>query len=134
MRTRPTLKGASGSPRPARPDAVYAPIGAVAISAGVLIYLLDRSPENIYFLPVLWDSRHAAWFGPLTGVLPEFLHVFAFIRLTAAVVPGLLRPISICGFWLGIETLFQSGQHAALAPAIATARSMWLEQSTEPRM
>jgi hypothetical protein len=78
MRTSPILKGASGSHRPVRPDAVYALIGAVAISTGVLIYLLDRSPESVYFLPAVWHSHHAAWFGPLGGVLPQFLHVFAF--------------------------------------------------------
>ena len=86
MRTIPVLKGASGSRRPARPDAVYALIGAVAISTGVLIYLLDRSPESVYFFPAVWDNGHIAWFGLLSGVLPELLYVFAFISLTVAVV------------------------------------------------
>jgi len=71
MRTLPVLKGASGSRRPARPDAVYALIGAVAISTGVLIYLLDRSPESVYFLSAVWHSHHTARLCPLSGVLPE---------------------------------------------------------------
>ena len=127
MRTMPALKGVSGSRRPVRPDAVYALIGAVAISTGVLIYLLDRSPTSVFFLPALWHGRHVAWF-PLGGVLPEFLHVFAFILLTAAVVPGPPRPIAICGVWLAIEALFEIGQHPGLAPAIAAALPGWLEQ------
>lgn len=127
MRTTPIFKGASGSHRPARPDAVYTLIGAVAISTGVLVYLLDRSPASVYFLPALSNISHTAWFGPLGGVLPDFLHVFAFILLTAAVVPGPPRIVSICLFWLGIEALFEIGQHPALAPAIAAALPTWLE-------
>jgi hypothetical protein len=63
MRTSPMLKGASGSHTPARPDAVDTLIGAVAISKGVVVYLLDRSPESVYLLPTIWNSGCAAWFG-----------------------------------------------------------------------
>lgn len=90
--------------------------------------MLARYPESVYFLPAVWGSGRAAWFGPLGGALPEFLHVFAFILLTAAVVPGPPRLLLICGFWLGIESFFELGQHPTLAPAIAAALPTWLEQ------
>lgn len=63
MRTRPMFKGASGSRRPPRPDAVYALIGAMAIGRGFVVCLLDRSPESVYFFPAVWDSGCTAWFG-----------------------------------------------------------------------
>lgn len=128
MRATPVLRGASGSRRPAGPDVVYALIAAAALGAGSLVYLLDRSPGNVYFLPLAWGSGYGSWFGALSGVLPAFLHVYAFILLTAAVVSARARVLSICLFWLGIDTLFELGQHATLAPALAAALPARFEQ------
>lgn len=125
MRTTPLYR-ASGSRRPLAPDAVYALIAAVTLGMGLSVYLFARPPLEL--LPFAWNSRVGAWLGPLGGVLPEFLHVFAFILLTAAVVPEPSRLVSICGFWLGIETFFELGQHPSLAPSIAAAVPQWFEQ------
>lgn len=126
MRTRLGFFGASGSHRLAKPAVLYALIAATAIAAGVLVYAFDRSSESIYFLPDAFASG-SGWFGAFGGVLPAFLHVYAFILLTGAVIPESARRFSICLFWLGIETLFELGQHASIAPSIAAALPVWLE-------
>lgn len=125
MRTTPT-HWVSGSRRPHGPDTVYALIAAAALGMGILVYLFARPP--IELLPFSWHFRPGPWSGSLTGVLPEFLHVFAFILLTAAVVRRPPRPVSICAFWLGTETLFEVGQHPLLAPYMAETLPTWLGQ------
>lgn len=125
MRTTPIRRG-SGSRRPLGPEDTYALIAAVAFGMGISVYLFTRPP--LALLPFAWNTRAGAWLGPLGGVLPEFFHVFAFILLTAAVVPGPPRVIAICGFWLGIETFFELGQHPVLTPAITSALPTWFEQ------
>lgn len=125
MRTT-SLRRVSGSRRPLGPDAVYALIAAVALAMGVSVYLFARPPLDL--LPFSWNLFTGAGLRPLSGVLPEFLHVFAFILLTAAVVRGPPRVIPICVFWVGIETFFELGQHPSLAPYITAAVPQWFEQ------
>lgn len=125
MRTPPS-HWASGSRRPVGPDAVYALIAAVALGMGMSVYVLARPPIDL--LPFSWNLQAGVGLGLLGGVLPEFVHIFAFILLTAAVAPGPPRLIAICVFWLGIEILFELGQHPALAPVIGSALPTWLEQ------
>ncbi len=105
-----------------------AALGALAI--GVLVYALDRLPESVYFLPTGWslaDGRHV-WFGSLGGQLPEFLHVYAFALLTAAVLVSSRRlALLSCVGWWGLDTLFEIGQHPAVSPAITAALPAWFE-------
>ncbi len=105
-----------------------AALGALAI--GVLVYALDRLPESVYFLPTGWslaDGRHV-WFGSLGGQLPDFLHVYAFALLTAAVLVSSRRlALLSCVGWWGLDTLFEIGQHPAVSPAITAALPAWFE-------
>ena len=106
--------------------ATLAALGALV--AGVLVYALDRLPESVYFLPAGWSLAEGGvrWFGSLGGQLPEFLHVYAFALLMAAVLAssGRLALLS-CAVWWALDSLAELGQHATISPHIAAAVPAW---------
>jgi hypothetical protein len=67
---------------------LLAVIPLVALTIGVLVYVLDRSSDSFYFLThaLSFASGHRPYSDAL-GQLPDFVHVYAFILLTAAVSP-----------------------------------------------
>jgi len=91
-------------------------IGAAVLLVGVLIYLIDRPPDQTYFiykfgmninlfgvLPII--------FGPIGNFLPSFIHVFSFIFLTAGLIAhGKRDYLIICLSWLLIDCAFELGQ------------------------
>ena len=108
--------------------AVLAGLGLLAI--GVLVYVFDRLPESVYYLPVGWSlaTDGEGWFGSVGGQLPGFIHVYAFGLLTAAVLTPTRRlALLSCAAWWAIDSLFEAGQHPALSPAIAAALPTWFE-------
>lgn len=102
-------------------------LGALAL--GTLVYLLDRPAATVYLLPqaLSFARGHHPWFGALGGHLPEFVHVYAFILLTVAVSPWPGRVWPICAFWWTVDSLFELGQHPAIAPHIAAALPAWFQ-------
>lgn len=103
-------------------------LGFLALLIGVLVYLVDRPPEQTYFLSAfplkisLYDI-YPPIFGRLGPVLPDFMHVVAFILLTAGVLAGNRRVYAaVCLFWLVVDGAFELGQKysdqaASLVPA-----------------
>lgn len=89
---------------------------------GILVYLLDRQPSNIYFIPDWFnlEKTSSQVFGGIGYYLPTFIHTLAFILLTAAVVhPSRIQMIFICISWLVIEALFEVAQISLIAQWIA---------------
>ena len=90
--------------------------GAIALLFGILVYLVDRPPDQTYFvykstvnlslyqiLPNL--------FGIIGNSLPSFAHVFSFILITAGLIASKKREfIIICLFWFLINSFFELGQ------------------------
>lgn len=122
------------------PARVQALLAVVALLLGVLVYVFDRDPERTYFLSSAFSLRDAAVpvFGELGKHLPDFLHIYAFILLTCAVLrPGHKDLLKIVSLWLVIELFFEIGQHPALAPSLAGMIPPWflnvpvLENSAE---
>ena len=98
-----------------------------ALAAGLLVYGVARDPAGLAWLPAAlspaWPTAvvPAAWTGPL----PSFLHTLGFILLTA-VAAGLHRRASLAVVslaWVGVEWLFEFGQHPALAGDLAAGLS-----------
>jgi hypothetical protein len=87
----------------------------VAISVcviGLLVYVFDRQPETVYFLPE-WLSHQDASdriFGGVGAWLPTFVHVYVFILLTVAVAPTTIKLVPVCLGWFVLECLFEFGQ------------------------
>jgi DNA-binding beta-propeller fold protein YncE len=111
-----------------KPSVLYVAIAAVALSVGLLVYLLDRQPEHVYFLSFGLTAAHAphALFGVAGNYLPAFLHVYAFMLLTVAVAGSSnARLIRIGAAWLVIASLFEFGQHPGVSPHIAASLPAW---------
>jgi hypothetical protein len=99
-----------------------------ALSVGVLVYVLDRQAEFVYFLPA-WLSLHTqagSIFGSIGDYLPTFIHVYAFILLTVIVaVPVITKLIPVCLAWFTLDTLFELAQIDAIARWIAMHTPSW---------
>lgn len=111
-----------------KPAVLHVLIAIIALSIGLLVYLLDRQPDRVYFLShglSLVHGRHPL-FGVMGDHLPTFVHVYAFISLTVAIAGSSnTRLLRICTLWFVIASLFECGQHPLLAPRIAAALPAW---------
>ena len=99
--------------------------GATAIGAladGVLVYLLDRQPTSVYFIPdwVALANNLNPIFGEIGHYLPTFIHVYVFILLTTIIVaPSSAWIISICAAWFVVDSLFELAQFTPIDQWIA---------------
>ena len=91
-------------------------IGMTVLFIGILVYLVDRQPDQTYFVYksfVNISLYHILpnLFGIIGNSLPSFAHVFSFILITAALIASKKREfIIICLFWFLINSLFELGQ------------------------
>jgi hypothetical protein len=65
--------------------------GATALLFGILVYLVDRPPEQTYFVyksTVTISLYHILpnLYGIIGNSLPSFAHVFSFILITAGLI------------------------------------------------
>lgn len=95
--------------------ALYVVLSILALVLGVFVYIFDRPQEDLFFLPKVlpWfiETRHA-FLPSLCGVLPSFVHTYAFILLSVAVFPYRQAPVrQLCLAWLFLESIFEIGQH-----------------------
>ena len=103
-------------------------LGIGALGVGVLVYVFDRQPEFIYFLPggLSLNSHLGSLFGGIGNHLPTFLHVYAFILLTVVVaVPSITKLIPVCLAWFTLDTLFEVAQIDTIAQWIALHTPGW---------
>ncbi len=111
-----------------RPSSLRILIAVGALVLGLLVYLFDRRPEHVYFLSHGFAFAHA-WhpmFGAVGNSLPTFVHVYAFILLTAAIIGSTrARVIGICAAWFVVTTLFEFAQLPTIAGSIAVALPAW---------
>jgi len=91
-------------------------VGIFLLSIGALIYLIDRPPGQTYFLfslPFEFSlyHRYSPLFGVIGNFLPHFLHVTAFILLTAGLLDcGKKGYLVISLFWMTVNVGFELGQ------------------------
>ena len=103
-------------------------LGIVALGVGTLVYMFDRQPEFIYFLPgwLSLNSQPGGFFGSIGYYLPTFLHVYAFILLTAVVaIPSITKLIPVCLAWFTLDTLFEVAQIDPIAQWLAIHTPAW---------
>ncbi len=101
-------------------------IGVLAI--GVLVYLLDRQPGSVYFIPdwISLANNLSPIFGQIGHHLPTFVHVYAFILLTVVVaVPAISKLVPVCLAWFAIDSLFEVAQLNPIAQWIGSHTPIW---------
>jgi len=91
-------------------------IGFLGLLMGSVVYLIDRPPDQTYFISksplsiTLYDSIPNL-FGIIGYSLPAFLHVFSFILITAGLIFWNKRAyLIICVFWFSVDSAFELGQ------------------------
>jgi hypothetical protein len=91
-------------------------IGIAVLLFGTLVYLIDRPPEQTYFVylsPINLSlyNKLPKFFGTIGNSLPTFVHVFAFILLTAGLTSCKKNGyITICMGWFLVDIAFEIGQ------------------------
>lgn len=91
--------------------------GLLALMAGTLVYLVDRSPESTYLVNRLLGGASlyqtvSPLFGKLGDVLPAFVHPFSFSLITAGLFARTpAKALLICVFWFAVNCAFELGQH-----------------------
>lgn len=90
---------------------IYLVLGNIALLFGWLIYYLFRPKLLPGKLEIEFFSISPV--VVLSGVLPEFLHTYAFILLTYVAL-GVMSKTNLyisMAIWLVLESLFEIGQH-----------------------
>ena len=91
-------------------------IGGTALFAGGFIYLINRPPDSAYFIyrygPILSLHRLLPEISiPFGNSLPEFIHAFSFILITASVISNRERGELVIAFsWCIIDCVFELAQ------------------------
>jgi hypothetical protein len=91
-------------------------IGTAGLLIGTLVYLVDRPPDQIYFIykssiDISLYNTLPNIFGTIGNSLPAFIHVFSFILITAGMIPCQKRGyLIICISWFIVDIAFELGQ------------------------
>ncbi|MFH1934581.1 MAG: hypothetical protein ABIN18_23790 [Pseudomonadota bacterium] len=91
-------------------------IGLAGLGLGSLVYIIDRPPDYTYFvysnsIKINLHNTLPNIFGLVGNSLPAFIHVFAFILITAGFLGCRKRgAIIICLSWLLVDCAFELGQ------------------------
>lgn len=97
-------------------------IGVAALLLGSLVYLIDRPPDQTYFVysaPVSISLYNIfpALFGVIGNSLPVFIHVFSFSLITAGLFSCRKRAcVIVCLSWLFVDFAFELGQKYSALP------------------
>ncbi|OQY17660.1 MAG: hypothetical protein DRG35_06335 [Deltaproteobacteria bacterium] len=88
-------------------------IGVAGLSLGTFVYVIDRPPEATYFIyfskiNVSLYNTFPNVFGVIGNSLPDLLHVFSFILLTAGLLSCQKKcSIIVCISWFSVDFLFE---------------------------
>ena len=92
-------------------------IGVAGLLIGTLIYLVDRPPDQTYFVystpfNISLFKALPNSFGHIGNSLPSFIHVFSFILLTAGIISCRKKGfLIVCLWWFVIDCVFELGQN-----------------------
>ena len=91
-------------------------IGLTVLLLGTLVYVVDRPPDQTYFVykrvvNISFHNTLPNLFGLIGNSLPSFVHVFSFILITAGLLHCQKRGcLIICVCWFLTDVIFELGQ------------------------
>jgi hypothetical protein len=91
-------------------------IGLFVLLFGTLVYVVDRPPDQTYFLyksfvNISLHNTLPNLFGFVGNSLPSFIHAFSFILITAGLLHCQKRGcLIICACWFLVDCAFELGQ------------------------
>jgi len=97
-------------------------VGVAALLLGSLVYLIDRPPDQTYFIysSNITMSLYKTFpnlFGAIGNSLPAFIHVFSFCLITAGLFSCSKRAcVIVCLSWLFVDFAFELGQKYSALP------------------
>jgi hypothetical protein len=103
-------------------------IGVTTLLIGVLLYLVDRPPDQTYFvrhigIDLSLHDTLPRLFGPFGNSLPAFIHVFSFILITAGLLACRKKGfIIVCLTWFFVDAAFELSQKYKSLAAIIPDR------------
>ena len=113
-------------------EIIQAAIAIAALTGGFLLYQTTRISDQVLlfqYLPQLTSNSNIYADGIIYSI-PSFLHVYAFILLTAVLFEDKHKAIIYsCLFWLLVELFFELGQHPLFAQNIAHTFSEFFNHS-----
>lgn len=93
-----------------------------ALLLGTLLYMFGRPAGAAWLLPAPLQHGLLLDLGAAGHGLPTLLHAYAFVLLCAAALrPHLPALGALCAGWFTLETLFELGQHPAIARLLEAA-------------
>ncbi len=106
--------------------AVAAPtsIGVATLGLGAVYYLSIR-PLAIAAGFASSDAQLLPILALALGSIPTFLHVLAFSMLAGALGESASDRIRSCTGWVGVNALFEVGQHATVARLLVKTLDRW---------
>lgn len=115
-----------------RIDLTWIVIAVTAIAIGILVYLLDRSPEQVYFIPDGFNpfSAPVGLFGVMGYSLPSFVHVFSMILITGGILSSRETECFVISVgWLFVEVGFEVGQVHSISYEITQSVPAWVSSA-----
>jgi len=92
-------------------------IGILILTIGLLLYLIDRQPETVFFinafgLTSFYNPDNSRIFGGYHNNLPSFLHTCSLSLIHVAFISSnnRLKLLSICISWVFVNIMFEVGQ------------------------
>jgi hypothetical protein len=91
-------------------------IGLSVLLLGTLLYVVDRPPDQTYFVyksfvNISLHNTLPNLFGFIGNSLPSFIHAFSFILITAGLLHCQKRGcLIICACWFLADVVFELGQ------------------------
>jgi len=91
-------------------------IGLSVLLLGTLVYVVDRPPDQTYFVyksfvNISLHNTLPNLFGFIGNSLPSFIHAFSFILITAGLLHCQKRGcLIICACWFLADVVFELGQ------------------------
>ena len=98
-------------------------IGITGLFLGSLVYLVDRPPDQTYFVyssnvNISFYNILPNIFGLIGNSLPTFIHVFCFILITAGLLSCQKKGcLIICFSWFLVDCAFELGQQFYIWPS-----------------